>query len=96
MQTASVSQLKAGLSGYLKSVKAGEEVIVVERGKAIARVVPFTRSGPTPAEYEDMVRAGLIRPAKRSVPPDFWDKPLVEDPDGLVLKALLAEREEGW
>jgi antitoxin (DNA-binding transcriptional repressor) of toxin-antitoxin stability system len=36
-KTASVAQLKAKLSAYLDTVKAGEEVIVTERGHAIAR-----------------------------------------------------------
>jgi antitoxin (DNA-binding transcriptional repressor) of toxin-antitoxin stability system len=88
--------LKARLSDYLKHVKAGEEVIITERGKAIARVVPFTRSGPTPAEREEMIRAGLLIPAKQKLPPDFWDRPFAEDPEGAVLEALLKEREEGW
>jgi prevent-host-death family protein len=94
MQTAGVAELKAKLSSYLERVKAGEEVIVTERGRAIARVVPLARGGPTPAEYEEMARAGIIRPPeRRGLPPDFWDN-VPEDPDGLVLKALLAEREE--
>jgi prevent-host-death family protein len=91
---ASVSDLKARLSSYLKRVKAGEELVVTERGKAIARVVPFTRSGPTPAEYEEMVQAGIIRPARKKLPPDFWDTPLVPDPEGAAVKALLEERAE--
>jgi len=41
MKTAAVSKLKAGLSEYLARVKAGEEVIVTERGKPIAKIVPF-------------------------------------------------------
>ena len=96
MKTAPVSDLKAHLSDYLKHVKAGEEVIITERGKAIARVIPFTRSGPTPAEREEMILAGLLRPARRKLPADFWDRPRAQDPEGAVLKALLEEREEGW
>ncbi len=95
METAGVAELKAKLSGYLERVKAGAEITVTERGKAIARVVPFTRSGPSPAEYEEMVRAGIIRPAKQALPLDFWDRPRAADPGGTVLKALLEEREEG-
>ena len=96
MEAAGVAELKAKLSGYLERVKAGEEIIVTERGKAIARVVPFTRSGPTPAEYEEMVRAGIIRPAKEDkLPPDFWEGPWIEDPGDRMLKALLEDREEG-
>ena len=95
METAAVTQLKANLSRYLERVKAGEEIIITERGKAIALVVPFTESGPTPAELDDMVRAGIIRPPKGKLPPDFWDVPRWQDPEGSMLKALLEEREQG-
>ncbi len=95
MRTAGVAQLKARLSEYLDQVKAGEEVIVTDRGKAVARLVPYTRSGPSPAELEEMERAGLIRRAKRKLPDDFWDRPMPEDPEGWVLRYLLEEREEG-
>jgi len=96
MRTAGVAELKARLSKYLEAVKAGEEVIVTEHGKAIARVVPYTRSGATPAEYEDMIRAGLIRPGKHTLGPEFADEPRPADPEGWALKYLLEEREEGW
>ncbi len=95
MATAAVSELKAKLSGYLKRVKAGEEVIITERGKAIARVVPFTRSGPSPSEYEEMIRAGIIIPAKKRLGPEFLDAPRASDPEGYGLKVLLEDREEG-
>jgi antitoxin (DNA-binding transcriptional repressor) of toxin-antitoxin stability system len=77
----------------LDKVKGGEEVIVTDRGHAVARVVPYTRSGPTPAEYEELIRRGIIRPAKRKPTPDSLRMPRVADPEGLALKALLEERE---
>jgi prevent-host-death family protein len=96
MAAASVSDLKDHLNVYLDQVKAGEEVVVTEDGHAIARLVPFTRSGPTPAEYEEMVRSGQIRPAKNPLKPgDPIPWPTVPDPEGFALKALLQEREEG-
>jgi prevent-host-death family protein len=96
VQTVSVSELESGLSGYLDSVKAGEEVVVTEDGRPIARVVPVRQSGLTEAELEEMERAGLIRRPTGTLPPDFWDRPRVEDPEGIALKGLLKEREEGW
>ncbi|MBI2911477.1 MAG: hypothetical protein HYY05_04985 [Chloroflexi bacterium] len=68
---------------------------MTERGKAVARLVPYTRSGPSPAELEEMERAGLIRRAKKELPSDFWDRPRAQDPEGWVLRYLLEEREEG-
>ena len=93
MATASIADLKAKLSAYLEKVKAGEEVIVTERGHAVARVVPYTRSGPSPARYEEMVRAGLIIPARRK--PGPLPLPSVEDPEGHALRYLLEDREQG-
>jgi prevent-host-death family protein len=91
-----VSELKACLSAYLKRVKAGEEVIITERGRAIARVVPLAQPGPTPARYAEMVKAGIIRPGQHDLPDDILDAPLPDDPGDSVLKALLEERESGW
>ena len=94
-QSVNVTDLKAGLSAYLKRVKAGEEVIITERGRAIARVVPLDRPGPSPARYEEMIKAGIIRPGRRDLPDDILDEPLPDDPGDSVLKALLEERESG-
>jgi prevent-host-death family protein len=93
MTTASIAELKARLSAYLDQVKAGEEVIVTERGHAVARVVPFTQSGPAPSRYDEMVRAGLLIPRKRAHVP--LPLPAVEDPEGAGLRYLLEERDQG-
>ena len=39
MQTVSITQLKNSLSAYLRDVKAGEEVLITDRGRPIARLV---------------------------------------------------------
>ncbi|KPK46431.1 MAG: hypothetical protein AMK74_00005, partial [Nitrospira bacterium SM23_35] len=44
MKTAAVSELKARLSEYLNQVKAGMEVLITDRGKPVARLVPLSRS----------------------------------------------------
>ncbi len=41
MKSASVSKLKATLSACLAWVKAGEEVMITERGKPIAKIIPL-------------------------------------------------------
>ena len=43
MKTAKVSELKASISEYLSKVKAGEEVLVTDRGKPIAKIIPLKR-----------------------------------------------------
>lgn len=36
-----VRELRQNLSRYLRRVKAGEELVVTERGRRVARLVPF-------------------------------------------------------
>jgi len=43
LKTAAVSELKASISEYLVKVKAGEELLVTDRGKLIARLIPLDR-----------------------------------------------------
>ncbi len=95
MQTAAVSELKARLSEYLNQVKARTEVLVTDRGKPVARLVPVSRAKGLRESLARMEKQGLIRLGPGKLPKDFWRFPRPEDPDGLVLKALLEEREAG-
>ena len=45
MESAGVAELKVRLSEYLSRVKAGEEVLVTDRGKPVARLVPVGAGG---------------------------------------------------
>jgi prevent-host-death family protein len=92
---ASVSEVKAGLSGYLKRVKAGEELVITERGKPVARVSRVTSEDKDAAYMEDLYRAGLATPPQipGGLPAEFWDLPFPEDPDGLALKYLREDRD---
>jgi prevent-host-death family protein len=38
-----IKELKGKLSGYLDRVRHGEEIIVTDRGKEIAKVIPISR-----------------------------------------------------
>lgn len=95
MKTTTVSKLKASLSEYLRQVKAGEEVLVTERGRPIARLAPTVGSKLMPEHLVEMEKQGVIRLGGKKLPKDFWKMPRPKDPKGLVLKALLQEREEG-
>jgi prevent-host-death family protein len=96
MKTATVSKLKASLSEYLRSVKAGEEVLVVERGRAIAKLTPAISSPFVPDHLVEMEKQGLIKMGSGKLPKGFWKLPRPKDPKGSVVKAILREREEGW
>ncbi|MGB7574518.1 MAG: type II toxin-antitoxin system prevent-host-death family antitoxin [Thermodesulfobacteriota bacterium] len=95
MKIAAVSKLKAYLSEYLNQVKAGNEVLITDRGKPVARLVPVSRTRAVGESLARMEKQGLIRFGSGKLPKDFWAMPRAEDPKGLVLKALLEERKEG-
>jgi prevent-host-death family protein len=96
MQSAAIAVLKARLSRYLDRVKAGEEVVVTERGRPIARIVPIRPAGDEEeAQLADLERKGLLRRGNGSIPESFWTRPVPDDPGGLTLKGLLDDREEG-
>ncbi|MGH7230768.1 MAG: type II toxin-antitoxin system Phd/YefM family antitoxin [Nitrospiraceae bacterium] len=96
MKSAAVSELKATLSEYLARVKAGEEVIITERGKPIAKIVPlahdFTAESP---HLLDLARAGLVRLGSGKLPVGFWKVPRPHDKQGAGLEGLLTERADG-
>ena len=58
-----VRDLKNNLSRYLDRVQEGEEVIVTDRGKPVARLSALDHSIDRLA---DLIAAGVVRPAKRT------------------------------
>ncbi|MEK7330682.1 MAG: type II toxin-antitoxin system prevent-host-death family antitoxin [Candidatus Eisenbacteria bacterium] len=95
-RVAQVSELKAGLSGYLAQVKRGEEIIVTERGRTIAKIIPV----PLPendeeARMREAERQGriIVRGSGR-LPDSFfaWERPKV--PEGAIERWIAWERYE--
>jgi prevent-host-death family protein len=95
-KTAAVAELKTHLSRYLSRVKAGEEILVTERGVAVARLVPVSGADEGTTALRDLERQGLVRLGTGTLPKNFWDLPRPRDPKSSVRKALLREREQGW
>jgi len=97
MKPAKVSEVKAELSKYLARVKRGEEVVITERGRPIAKLVPIPHDDdPEMARMRDLERRGIVDVhGTGRLPAAFWDRPRLKDPKGLVRQALLEEREEG-
>lgn len=95
MKTAAVSDLKARLSQYLDQVKAGSEVLITDRGRPVARLVPISMAGRPRESLRRMEKQGLIRLGSGRLPKGFWALKRPKDPQGQVLQALLDERKRG-
>jgi len=94
MKKASVSILKAHLSRYLDAVKSGEEVIVTERGRPVARLSGIDDAGVRTGRVARLVREGRLRPPTHETPPDS-ETARPRDPEGRSLQILVDERSEG-
>lgn len=94
MTVVSVSELKASLSELLLRVKAGEEFVVAERGRVIARLSPPVSRPKVDESLREMERQGLVKLGTGKLPKNFWRMPRPKDPKGLVMKGMLEERAE--
>lgn len=92
--SASVAQLKARLSEYLRAVRSGEEVTVTDRGRPVARLVPMDLPKDAPDVVRSLVSRGLAREPRGVLPAGFRLMPRPADPAGRGVEALLEERAE--
>ena len=94
MKTATISRLKASLSEFLDKVRSGEELIVTDRGKPVAKIVPLRRDDlGVPAHLLQLERRGAVRIGTGRLPEGFLERACPKDPEGNGLKSLLEERE---
>ena len=94
MRIVGLKTLKNKLSEYVRRAAAGETIVITDRNRVVAEIVPPRRE-PEPV-LERGVREGWIRPAKRDA---NWPPPRKPIP-GLTLEQLMAEldrdREDRW
>ena len=94
MEKATISQLKNHLSAYLKKVRAGGSVLIVDRDEPVARLERIEAGAAADDRLGRLAKAGLLRRATRrldlkvlrATPPQAGQS---------VLAALLDERQEG-
>lgn len=60
----SVRDLREGLAGYLRRIRAGEALLITDRGAPVARMLPVSGSAPALAalEAEGVVDRGSGKP----------------------------------
>lgn len=95
MKTATISHARDHLSALLQLVRRGESVLILDRNRPVARLVPVEPGDESDdAWVSRLEREGILRRGDgRSI------LEVIEEPpppcEGDVLGALLAEREEG-
>lgn len=94
MRVVNIADLKARLSAHIKYVRQGEEVLVCERNKPVARIVPCDLDKYSEKEKDLIARGVLIPPVKKRRPSDPWPEPAGNVPEE-VMKRILEEEREG-
>ncbi|HEV2300772.1 MAG TPA: type II toxin-antitoxin system Phd/YefM family antitoxin [Stellaceae bacterium] len=98
MKIASITEAKNNLSALIDSLEGGSPVLIVDRGRPVARLEAVT-AGPAGAEGGRLLRlfrGGLARP-RRAAPPQtlFSQEPPRAKAGISAVDALLEERREG-
>ncbi len=66
MKKASITEAKNNLSALIDSVKGGSSVLIVDRGRPVARLEPIVGLHPDDdGRLGRLVREGIVRPARR-------------------------------
>jgi prevent-host-death family protein len=94
MRSANIADLRDHLTQYLREVRAGGEIVVRDRQRPIAKIVPFTVDDDD-ADDAALVTAGLMRKGSGTLPPSFWKARRSRVPLKAVVAAVTADRDEG-
>ncbi len=97
MKVASIAETKNHLSELLDRVKRGHSVLITERGRPVARLVPIEPSDDPDGRLERLERQGLIRrgrPSSETRKLILSSAPKTTDGSSIV-DVVLEERREG-
>jgi len=96
MKRATVTEAKNGLSALLDRVKAGETILITDRGVPVARLEPSLPSDDWDAHMARLEREGVVRRGTGVIPRWIIDEPPPRLPEGVsVVDYLLEERRAG-
>jgi|SRR5919108_1840156 prevent-host-death family protein len=97
MKRASITEAKNNLSALIDRVKSGSPVLIVDRGRPVARLEPVTGAGPDDgSRLAGLLRDGVVRPGHHPLPKSFFaTKPPRVKKGVSAVRALLDERREG-
>ncbi len=97
MKKASITEAKNRLSALIDGLKRGAPVLIVDRGRPVARLEPVTKlgEGEQDGRLARLIREGIVRPARKPLTLSlFTSQPARANGDASAVAALLAERRD--
>jgi prevent-host-death family protein len=98
MKRASITEAKNNLSALIDGVKGGASVLIVDRGRPVARLEPVTSAyAGDDGRLARLVREGVVRPARAvAAKAVFATKPpQLKNAGASGVRAMLDERRQG-
>lgn len=97
MKKASVTEFKNNLSALIDAVQHGTPVLIVDRGRPVARLdAVHDAAGDDEGRLARLVRDGILRPARGALPKGLLGtKPPRASKGASAVGALLDERRSG-
>lgn len=93
MKTATITEVKNGLSALIDQVRAGESILITDRGLAVARLEPVTTRPDPTGRLRRLERAGIIRIGGAQPPIELLRRPAPRLPAGTsAVRAVIDER----
>jgi prevent-host-death family protein len=94
MRSVNISNLKAHLSAHIQAVQSGEEVLVCDRDRPVARIIPYRAEDYSEQEQRLVVRGILTPPLKRRRRASIsWPKPPGNISERVMERVWRQERE---
>ncbi len=96
MKRVSITEAKNRLSALIDGVKKGSPVLIVDRGRPVARLEPVRLGeGEQDGRLSRLVREGIVRPGRARLSGSlFTAQPPRPKGDASAVAALLAERRD--
>lgn len=96
MTSVSVTEIKNRLSAFLDRVRAGETIVITDRGVPVARIEPVARTPDPTGRRLRLERAGIIRVGSAKPPISAIRKPGPTLAGGAsAVESLIEERRSG-
>jgi prevent-host-death family protein len=92
MKTVNIGELKNQLSAYLQYVRRGEEVIVKDRNRPVARILPFESESLSDVEARLVAEGKLKLPERKMDWDEFFALPAGNVPRDVAVRALIESR----
>jgi prevent-host-death family protein len=96
MKKASITEAKNNLSALIDGLKGGSPVLILDRGRPVARLEPVTREPDHEGRLSRLIREGIVRPGRSPLSRAlFAEQPPRPKRGASAVEMLIEERRDG-